>query len=290
MDILESEIDKSLSNGFLGVWFYQSQMLGDTVEEALNKMRQANQHHHSDRLLQEFYAMTQRHNKPIGKYAVRLDLAAGKVRLQSMEALGSTEEERGRLLINRLLQSMNPKLRGQVAHVVDDKAAHDRPTYWQLVKFAVEKEAEINFDKAKKAPKPKTMTHFHFDRKKLSLPANPTVQMVAPAPEEDNGEEEATPKPSEDSDSGESYVAQQDDLLVSPGDVEVAIWVVCASEAFSGQCFRCNKVGHRFRNEECEMYDPEFLNSSWGPAKTSLGQQAPKAKGQPKSTAAKVTH
>ena len=131
-----------------------------------------------------------------------------------MEALGSTEEQRRRLLIDRLLQSMNPKLRGQVAHVVDGKAACDRPPYWQLVKFAVEKEAEINFDKAKKVPKPKTMTHFCFNRKKLSLPANPAVWMVAPAPEEDAGEEEATPQPSEDSDSGKSYEAQLDDLSV----------------------------------------------------------------------------
>ena len=74
-------------------------MLGDTVEEALNKMRQTNQHQHSNGLLQEFYTMTQRHNEPIGKYSTRLDLAIGKVRLQSMEALVSTEEERGRLLM-----------------------------------------------------------------------------------------------------------------------------------------------------------------------------------------------
>ena len=46
---------------------------------------------------------TQRQNKPIGKYAVRLDLATGKARLQSMEALGSTEEERGKLLIDHPL-------------------------------------------------------------------------------------------------------------------------------------------------------------------------------------------
>ena len=51
------------------------------------------------------------------------------------------------------------------------------------------------------------MTHFCFNRKKLSLPANPTVQMVAPVLEEDIGEEGATPQPSEDSDSGESYEA-----------------------------------------------------------------------------------
>ena len=233
--------------------------------------------------------MTQRHNEPIGKYAIRLNLAVGKVRLQSMEALGSTEEERRGLLIDHLLQSMNPKLQGRVAHVVDGKAAHDRPTYWQLVKFAVKKEAEINFDKAKKAPKPKITMHFHFDCKKLSLPVNPIVQMVAPAPEEDAGEEEATPQPSEDSDSGKSYEAQ-DDLSVSPGDVEVAIRIVCASRAFSGRCFRCNKVGHWFHDKECEMYDPKFLNSGQGPTKTSQGWKAPEVKGQPKSTGTKATH
>ena len=40
---------------------------------------------HSDELLQEFYAMTQKHNESIGKYAVRLDMAASKVWLQSQE-------------------------------------------------------------------------------------------------------------------------------------------------------------------------------------------------------------
>ena len=98
-------------------------MLGDTVEAVLNKMMMTEQHQHSDGLLQEFYAMTQRANEPIGKYAICLSLAAGKVRLQSREALGSNEEERGRLLIDHLLQSINPKLRGQVAHIVDGKCA-----------------------------------------------------------------------------------------------------------------------------------------------------------------------
>ena len=37
-------------------------------------------------------------------------MAAGKVRLQSREALGGTPVEQGRLLVNHLLQSMNPKL------------------------------------------------------------------------------------------------------------------------------------------------------------------------------------
>ena len=112
MNILKSEIDKSLSNIFWGVWFRMNQMLGTTVEVVLNKMVMTDQHQHSNGLLQEFYAMTQRANEPIGKYAVCLNLATGKVRLQSREALGSNKKERGRLLIDHLLQSMNPKLKG----------------------------------------------------------------------------------------------------------------------------------------------------------------------------------
>ena len=85
-------------------------------------MMMTDQHQHRDGLLQEFYVMTQWNNKPTGKYAVWLDLAAGMVCLQSREALGSSEEERGRLLIDCLLRSLNPKLRGRVAHMVDGKA------------------------------------------------------------------------------------------------------------------------------------------------------------------------
>ena len=73
--------------------------------------------------------MTPWTNEPTGKYAMWLDLVAGKVHLQSREALGSSEEERGRLLIDHLLRSMNPKLRGHVAHMVDGKAVHSRPDY-----------------------------------------------------------------------------------------------------------------------------------------------------------------
>ena len=124
-------------------------MLGDTVEMALEKMKQTNQSQHGDGLLQKFFAMAQRNGEPIGKYTVRLDLATGKVWLQSHEALGSTKPERSRLLVDCLLQSMNPKLQARVAHVVNGKDPHDRPSYYKLVKFAIQKEAEINFDEAK---------------------------------------------------------------------------------------------------------------------------------------------
>ena len=103
MDALENEIDSSLSNGFWGVWFCQNCMLGDSILTALNKMKQTDHHQHSNRLLQEFYAMTQKHNESIGKYAVRLDMAAGKVWLQSREALGGTPDEQERLLVDHLL-------------------------------------------------------------------------------------------------------------------------------------------------------------------------------------------
>ena len=147
-----------------------------------------------------------------------------------------------------------------MAHIVDGKAVHERPDYWCLVKFTVEKEAEINFDEAKKVSKPKATTHFRFDQKKSNLPVNLTVQMVAPVPEEEVTVEEMTPQPSEDSDSGESYEVQLDDMPVSAGDIKIAIRVAHASEAFLGRCFRCNKVGHHFW---------DFLNSRQGPAKIS---------------------
>ena len=133
---------------------------------------------------------------------------------------------------------MNPKLQARVAHVVDGKAADQRPAYYDLVKFAVQKEAKINFDEAKKTrdltSKSKATSHFHFNHKKSPLPAAPAVQMEAPAPEEGSGEGEATPLPSEESDSSESYEAVQEDTTVSQGDVEIAVRVAQASEAFTG--------------------------------------------------------
>ena len=76
------------------------------------------------------------------------------------------------------------------------------------------------------------------------LSTTPAVQMVALTPEEGSGEGEATSLPSEESDSGESYEATQGDTTISEGDVEIAVRVAQASEAFTGQCFRCIKVGH----------------------------------------------
>ena len=125
-----------------------------------------------------------------------------------------------------------------MAHLVDGKAVHQRPAYYQLIKFAVEKEAEINFDEAKKmrdsTSEPKATMHFHFNNKKSMLLATPVVRMVAPAPEEGSGEGEATPLPSKESDSGESYEATQDNATISQGNVEVAVRVAQASEAFTG--------------------------------------------------------
>ena len=122
--------------------------------------------------------------------------------------------------------------------MVDSKAANQRPAYYDLIKFAVEKEAKINFDEAKKTRdlilKPKVTTRFCLNSKKSMLPATHTVQMVAPTPEEGSGEGEATPIPSKESDSGELYEATQDDTTVSQGDVEIAVIVAQASETFAG--------------------------------------------------------
>ena len=114
---------------------------------------------------------------------------------------------------------MNPKLQARVAHVVDGKVTDQRPAYYDLIKFAVQKEAEINFDEAKKTrdltSKSKAITHFCFNPKKSRLPATPAVWIVTPAPEEGSGEGEATPLPSEKSDSSESYEAGQEDTTIS---------------------------------------------------------------------------
>ena len=181
-----------------------------------------------------------------------------------------------------------------MAHLVDGKAANQRPAYYNLIKFAVEKEAEINFGKAKKTrdlnSKPKAMTYFCLSSKKSMLPATPAVQIVAPAAEEGFSEGEATPLLKEESDSGESYEATQDDATISQGNVEIAVRVAQASETFTGLYFRCNKVGQQFCDEECEMYNPEFLNTFQGPAKTSKGRQAPGTKGPSKIMGTKVTH
>ena len=134
------------------------------------------------------------------------------------------------------------------------------------------------------------MMHFHFNSKKSMLPTMPAVWMVAPALEEGSGEGEVTPLLSKESDSGESYEATQDDATISQGDMEIAVRVAQASETFTGYCFRCNKVGHPFCNEECEMYETELLNNSQGPAKTSKGRQAPRMKGPSKTMGMKVTH
>ena len=114
--------------------------------------------------------------------------------------------------------------------------------------------------------------------------------MVAPAPEEGSGEGEATPLCSKESDSGESYEATQEDATISQGNFEIVVRVAQASETFTGQRFRCNKAGHQFHDEECEMYDTKFLNTSWGPAKTNKGRQAPRMKGPSKTIGTKVTH
>ena len=176
-------------------------------------------------------------------------------------------------------------MQARVVHIIDGKAANQRPAYYDLIKFAVQKEAEINFYEAKKTrdstSKPKATSHFHFNHKKTGLPATPAVQMVALAPEEGSGEGEVTPLPNEKSDSAESYKAVQEEKTISQGNVEIAVRVAMATEAFTGQWFRCNKVGHRFHDEECEMFDPEFLNTPWGPAKTSKSQHAPEQKASP---------
>ena len=88
--------------------------------------------------------------------------------------------------------------------------------------------------------------------------ATPAVWMVAPAPEEGSCKGKSTPLLSKESNSGESYEATQEDVTISQGDIEIAVRVAQASETFTGRCFRYNKVGHLFHNEECEIMTLNF--------------------------------
>ena len=96
-------------------------MLGDDIPTALSQMKDTDSQQHCDGLLQEFYSLAQKLNEPIGKYAVRHDMAAGKVQLQSPEALGGTDGEVEQLLIDCLLHSINPNMQSRIAHMVDGK-------------------------------------------------------------------------------------------------------------------------------------------------------------------------
>ena len=133
-----------------------------------------------------------------------------------------------------------PKVAGQGDSHGQWQGCRSRPAYYDLVKFAVQKEAEINFDETKKTrdSEPKATTHFCFNHKKLGLPATPAVWMVAPSPDKGFGEGEATSLPSEESDSGKSYKAGQEDTTISQGNVEIAVRVAQMSQAFTGRCFR----------------------------------------------------
>ena len=60
--------------------------------------------------------------------------------------------------------------------------------------------------------------------------------MVAPALEGEVAVEEMTTQPSDDSNSGESYEVQPEDVSVSTGDIKIAVMVACASETLLGRC------------------------------------------------------
>ena len=168
-----------------------------------------------------------------------------------------------------------------------------RPAYYDLVKFAVKKEAEMKFDEARQNKKdfmstPKRTTHFRYARKKPRLPATPAVWMVAPVPEEGPGPGEISPPLSKESDSRESYKLVTEDPSISQDDVDIAISVAKATKTFTGCCFWCNKDAHQLWDEEYKIYDPEFLKTSQGPAER-LSWQAPRVKGQTKLTGAMAT-
>ena len=89
------------------------------------------------------------------------------------------------------------------------------------------------------------------------LPTTPAVRMVASALEEGPGKE-ATPIPSEESDSSESYEATPDDITISQGDIEIAVRVAQALEKFTGQCKGATRSDIEFVMRSVRCTTPNF--------------------------------
>ena len=93
----------------------------------------------------------------------------------------------------------------------------------------------------------------------------PSARMVAPAPEEDDYLPSAQQLGREDSDSRESYAVNDEPAIsivengVSEVDLEVILLVAHVTEDMTGKCFCCGQEGHRWRDRECPMYDPNHF-------------------------------
>ena len=114
--------------------------------------------------------------------------------------------------------------------------------------------------------------HFHFNNKKPLLPATPAVWMLAPAPEEESGEGEATPfqvKRATVVSHMRLHRMIQPSLkvterLLSEWHRPLRDLQVNVSDAIRSD------IDSAMRNTN----NPKFLNTSQGPAKTSNGRKA----------------
>ena len=112
----------------------------------------------------------------------------------------------------------------------------------------------------------------------------PSARMVAPVPEEEEFSTPTEQSGREDSDSSKSYAVSEELAIstvedgVSEGDMEVLLRVATVTEDMTGKCFHCGKEGHRWRDPECPMYDPNhFLNQQGGSVGSRRTGQVPKS-------------
>ena len=110
----------------------------------------------------------------------------------------------------------------------------------------------------------------------------PSARMVAPASEEDDYFPSGGQLGREDSNSGESYAANNEPAIstvedgVSEVDLEVILRVTHITEDMTGKCFHCGQEGHQWRDPECPMYDPNhFLNQQGGSVGSKRTGQVP---------------
>ena len=135
---------------------------------------------------------------------------------------------------DRFLKSINSEIRIQITHQINGVSADKQPGYYGLVEFAVEKEKEILAEKSQHKDSTNQASRGTSVFQKPNWPAQkqvPSVRMVALASEEDYYPPPAEQSGHEDTDSGDSYAATEEEALctvengVSEGDLKAVFRV-----------------------------------------------------------------
>ena len=186
---------------------------------------------------------------------------------------------------DKFFKSIDNEIRMQIAHRIIGVPADRLPGYYGLVEFAVKKEKEILAERQQHKESTHQTSWSTSIFQKPNWPAQkpmPSARMVAPAPEEDDYLPSAEQSGREDSVSRESYAVNDEPAIstvedgVSEIDLKVILRVAHIMEDMNGKCFHCGQEGHRWRDSECPMYNPNhFLNQQEGSVGSKRTRQVP---------------